>query len=238
MHRKQRLQRKGEEKKQERETKRASAGRKQKEEGLHCRKERESSDPDERKEMRKALPEEWLQQSNGAAPERGEEEDEQPVVSPRGGKVKARTKLKAKLLGKSKKDNHNISNPNEDGEARSSARRQGEMETARGKMSVSGPIRSMHRIHVDAELVWSPFGGGADEQVAGGRDMFALDDEPIGQGAFGKVFRATHRSGFQLAIKEIDLSILDRMSLAGGVSVAEEIRLGITQGIPPNTQHA
>ncbi|ELR13625.1 serine/threonine kinase [Acanthamoeba castellanii str. Neff] len=106
------------------------------------------------------------------------------------------------------------------------------METARGKMSVSGPIRSMHRIHVDAELVWSPFGSGADEQVAGGRDMFALDDEPIGQGAFGKVFRATHRSGFQLAIKEIDLSILDRMSLAGGVSYygslwAEKNRLWI-----------
>lgn len=78
-----------------------------------------------------------------------------------------------------------------------------------GESKISAPIKSTHRVHVNEELEWT------DSTIAqGGTSMFVIHDT-IGQGTFGKVYRATHKSGFQLAIKEIDLSMLDREGIAG-----------------------
>ncbi len=76
-------------------------------------------------------------------------------------------------------------------------------------LKVSAPKKTLHKIHVDSELVWT-----GHDWTKGGIESFQIN-ETMGQGAFGKVSQATHRSGFQLAIKEIDLSILDKPGIAG-----------------------
>jgi len=59
---------------------------------------------------------------------------------------------------------------------------------------VSGPQQVQHKVLVNAQLEWKD------------KDEFRLEKPPIGKGAFGSVYKASHASGFQLAIKVINFS--------------------------------
>ena len=60
---------------------------------------------------------------------------------------------------------------------------------------VSGPLGPVqHRVLVNSQLEWN------------NKKEFKLVKPPIGKGAFGTVYKASHVSGFQLAIKVVNFT--------------------------------